>query len=162
MRLVLIGVFALAAQKKNNLRTIYLTVEGPSTALLRAIELKKSPKAGVEAREFAAQLNLFSRQLSSEPTVAPQLSSSSQYDVDPRPDDCIVFSVVLLHRGNRPIHVIKIIRETVPRLSLKEAKDLGLGSVVTWLSFLGKRCDIACLRAAAQPYWSAHFWAPPK
>jgi ribosomal protein L7/L12 len=129
-RLVLIGVFALAAQKKNDLRTVYLTVEGPDTALLRAIELKKSPKAGVEAREFAAQLNLFSRQFPSSPPATPQSDPIRQLDVDHRADGGrasvtqSTFSVVLLHRGNRPIQVIKTIRETVPRLSLNEAKGL--------------------------------------
>ncbi|WP_157494279.1 hypothetical protein [Kutzneria sp. 744] len=64
-RLAVMGPFALAAKKKQDDREVYLTVEGPDVAILRTVQMKNKPTAGTDAREFAARLNLRSRQLAS-------------------------------------------------------------------------------------------------
>lgn len=57
-RLVAFGVFALAAPKKQDDRELYLTIEGPDTAILRAVPLKNGGTATAAAvRKFAMQLN---------------------------------------------------------------------------------------------------------
>lgn len=60
-RLVALGVFALAAPKRLDDRELYFTIEGPATALIRTIELKKQPQMGEAARKFAMQVNQHAR-----------------------------------------------------------------------------------------------------
>ena len=72
-RLATIGVFALAAKKKQDDREVYLTIEGNDVAIVRTVQFKKTPSAGTQAREFAAKLNMLSRQLTAagEPEQQP-------------------------------------------------------------------------------------------
>lgn len=65
-RLLTIGVFALAARKKQDDREVFLTIEGPNTAILETVSLKQAKDAAVKARQFANQINLRSRQLEAE------------------------------------------------------------------------------------------------
>jgi hypothetical protein len=44
-------------------RQVHVRIEGPQTGFVYTVKLKDNPKADTEAREFAAQLNLASRQL---------------------------------------------------------------------------------------------------
>lgn len=60
-RMVALGVFALAAPKRQDDREVYLTIEGPTTAIVRAIKVKSNPTIGVTARKFAMDLNAASR-----------------------------------------------------------------------------------------------------
>lgn len=62
-RIVAIGVFALAAKKKQDDREVYLTIEGPTTGILKTVEMKKNKDAGTQARLFANRINLLGRQL---------------------------------------------------------------------------------------------------
>lgn len=68
-RMALIGPFALAAKKKQDDREVYLTIEGPEVAVIRTVPMKKDKKAGTRAREFAAKVNMHSRQLGQEPAA---------------------------------------------------------------------------------------------
>lgn len=72
-RMVALGVFALAAPKKQDDRSVYLTIEGPTTAIVRTIEFAKNPTAGDVARRFAAAVNLHARrgQLPAQQALAP-------------------------------------------------------------------------------------------
>lgn len=114
-RLVTIGVFALAAKKKQDDREVYLTIEGPDVAILRTVQFKKTPSAGTQAREFAAQLNLRSRQLAA--TDGGERTEQSNV-VDG------LLTVTLQDPGANKILVIKSVREIVRGLGLKDAKDL--------------------------------------
>lgn len=76
-RLVALGPFALAAKKKQDDREVYLTVEGPDVAILRTVQMRNRPLAGTQAREFAAKLNLRSRQLAAGGGVSGEESAAS-------------------------------------------------------------------------------------
>lgn len=57
-RLVALGVFALAAPKKQDNRVLYLTVEGPETAILKAVPLQHQlGSMPTKMRQFAMDLN---------------------------------------------------------------------------------------------------------
>lgn len=56
-RLVAVGVFALALQKKQDDRSVFLTIEGPGVAIVREIRVSGSPGVQRSAREFAAVVN---------------------------------------------------------------------------------------------------------
>lgn len=116
-RLATIGVFALAAKKKQDDREVYLTIEGDTTAIVKSVQFKANPKAGLEARQFAAQLNLMAKT-----TVAAAAPDSDGGDAETETAEA--FSVTLVSPGNKKIQVIKVVREIVPGLMLKEAKDL--------------------------------------
>jgi hypothetical protein len=60
-RLVAFGVFALAAPKKQDDRELYLTIEGPTTAILRTIQVKNAASITTRARSFAMQVNMASK-----------------------------------------------------------------------------------------------------
>lgn len=78
-RMVTLGVFALAAPKAQDDRVVYLTVEGPTTALMREVKMKNNAQAGAKAREFAVQLNMRGRQAAAQVTDArfgPSLPSA--------------------------------------------------------------------------------------
>lgn len=60
-RLVLMGPFALAAPKRQDDRSVYLTIEGPATAVLREVEMRYQQSAGSAARRFAMELNMRAR-----------------------------------------------------------------------------------------------------
>lgn len=117
-RLAVMGPFALAAKKKQDDREVYLTIEGPDVAILRTVQFKNKPRAGTEAREFAAQLNLRSRQLAGVSGGAPDGEAAPA-----APADGLV-TVTLQDPGANPILVIKAVRELVHGLGLKDAKDL--------------------------------------
>ena len=71
-RLVALGVFALAVPKKQDDREVYLTIEGPSTAILHTISLKKgSTITGAVVRKFAMELNAAIRVAESKNVVGP-------------------------------------------------------------------------------------------
>lgn len=110
-RLVAFGVFALAAKKKQDDREVYLTIEGDNVAIVRTVQFKKVPAAGAQARTFAAQLNMLSKQLAN---VEPGQEHAAGALLD----------VTLQAPGGRKIVVIKTVRELVPGLGLKQAKDL--------------------------------------
>jgi hypothetical protein len=48
-------------------RSLHLTIEGPYTAIVHTVKLKGKPYADVEARKFAAALNMASCQLGPQP-----------------------------------------------------------------------------------------------
>jgi large subunit ribosomal protein L7/L12 len=121
-RLLAVGVFALAIKKKQDDREVYLTIEGPTTAILRAVAFKVNPKAGEDARRFAAQLNLFSRTTALRPTAVP-VPADGVPDAEP-PVAAGPFDVTLINAGDKKIQVIKVVREAIPGIGLKEAKDL--------------------------------------
>lgn len=56
-RMVALGVFALAAPKKQDDREVYLTIEGPTTAIVKSIKVKSNPTIGTAARKFSMELN---------------------------------------------------------------------------------------------------------
>jgi hypothetical protein len=57
-RIVALGVFALAAPKTKDTRTLFLTVEGPETAIMKALPLKGSlGSMPVKVRQFVFDLN---------------------------------------------------------------------------------------------------------
>lgn len=60
-RLLATGVFAFALKKKSDKRELYLTVESASEdqpwAFVVDVNVKANPKAGIQAREFAARVN---------------------------------------------------------------------------------------------------------
>jgi hypothetical protein len=60
-RLVAFGVFALAAPKKQDDRELYLTIEGPTTAIIRTIQVKNAASITTRARSFAMQVNMASK-----------------------------------------------------------------------------------------------------
>lgn len=71
-RLVALGVFALAAPKKQDDRVLYLTIEGPSTAILRAVPLKNGGTVlATQVRKFAMQLNQASAALTRDESSRP-------------------------------------------------------------------------------------------
>jgi ribosomal protein L7/L12 len=121
-RLVATGVFALAWKKKQDDREIYLTIEGPTTGIFRQVSFKSNATAGADARRFATQLNMMSRaNPTSEAVTAPVV------DGDPPaalPVAAGPFTVQLVHVGDKKIQVIKLVREAIPGIGLKEAKDL--------------------------------------
>lgn len=71
-RLVAFGVFALAAPKRQDDRELYLTIEGPSTAILRAVPLKNGGTVlATQVRKFAMQLNQASAALTHDESSRP-------------------------------------------------------------------------------------------
>lgn len=56
-RLAAVGIFALALQKKQDDRSVFLTIEGPGVAIVREIRVSGSPGVQRSAREFAAFVN---------------------------------------------------------------------------------------------------------
>ncbi len=56
--------------------------------------------------------------------AAPQAASSGQAGSDEPKEEQTVFNVVVAQSGANKIQVIKALRELVPTLGLKEAKDL--------------------------------------
>jgi ribosomal protein L7/L12 len=136
-RLVTLGVFALAAKKKQDDREVYLTIEGADVQILRTVQFKKNVAAGTAARQFAGQLNLLSRQAAATtpaPVAAPEPVS---LEAQPRTlglrapaepavmeSPTALYNVVLLNAGDKKIQCIKTIREITPGLGLKDAKDL--------------------------------------
>lgn len=123
-RLMTIGVFALAAKKKQDDREVYLTIEGDTVAIVRTVQFKSTPEAGAAARNFAAQLNLLSRKTAAAAATTAQVPTTT-------------FEVVLMNPGAQKIQVIKTVREAVPGLGLKEARDL----VATAPSVLARGVD---------------------
>lgn len=111
-RLVAFGVFALAAKKKQDDREVYLTIEGANVAIMRTAQCKKTPAAGAQARNFAVQLNMLSRRLANVEPGQEAIAVGALLDV------------TLEAPGARKIVVIKTVRELVPGLGLKQAKDL--------------------------------------
>lgn len=56
-RLVALGPLALAAPKKLDDRELYVSIQGPGVAIVKAIPLKNAPRVGQQARAFVMQLN---------------------------------------------------------------------------------------------------------
>ena len=56
-RIVATGVFALAWRKRQDDRSVFLTVEGAGVAIVREIKVKSTPNAPANARVFAAKVN---------------------------------------------------------------------------------------------------------
>jgi ribosomal protein L7/L12 len=138
-RLVTIGVFALAAKKKQDDREVYLTIEGDALQIVRTVQFKKTPAAGTAARQFAGQLNLLSRQATAAatetaaapaPFAEPAATTSRTLGLRAPAEPAVVeapaglFNVVLMNDGGRKIACIKTVREIAPGLGLQEAKDL--------------------------------------
>jgi ribosomal protein L7/L12 len=138
-RLVTLGVFALAAKKKQDDREVYLTIEGDNVQILRTVQFKKAPTAGTAARQFAGQLNLLGRQAAATPAEPAPVPAPEPVSLEAQPrtlglrapaqpavveTPTALYNVVLLNVGDRKIQCIKTIREITPGLGLKEAKDL--------------------------------------
>lgn len=75
-RIMALGVLAAGVPKKIDDRTIYLTIEGPTTIIVHAIPVKKDPQIVVTARTFAAKINNLSKATSMPAPVATSGSAA--------------------------------------------------------------------------------------
>lgn len=62
-RVVTMGPFAAAAPKKLDDREVYVSIQGPGVAIVKAVPLKSDPNAGARAREFVMVLNQRAQEL---------------------------------------------------------------------------------------------------
>jgi hypothetical protein len=62
------------ASTKSDDRVVHVTIEGPRTAIVYTVKLKVNSNADTEARKFAAQLNMASRQLQGGPPTSGALT----------------------------------------------------------------------------------------
>lgn len=95
------------ADKKNKIEDLLKTVEEMSVLELSEFVKALEEKFGVTAQTMAA----------------PQAAASAESSDEPK-EEQTVFNVVVASSGANKISVIKALRELVPTLGLKEAKDL--------------------------------------
>lgn len=93
-RMVTLGVFALAAPKKQDDRVVYLTVEGPDVAITREVKMFDNANAGVKAREFAQQVNRLAKVGASPAAALPASTTPIQEPAAAAPPPFVASALV--------------------------------------------------------------------
>ncbi len=117
-RVLFLGVLALAARKQEYDGEVLLIVEGPETAIIRAVSLRKNPRAMREAREFADLLN---ERAGTGPRPA-KAKNGRHSNGSTRLD------VALVDAGSRQVEVVRAVRRLVRGLGVVDAKELVTGT----------------------------------